>query len=1017
MPLSPRLAFVGAFIFACASARSAEFPAPQNSGANHTRPAMTPAFALAAVTVPPGFRATVFAAEPDVQNPIAMAWDGRGRLWVAENYTYAEHGVRFDLKHRDRVLIFEETGSTGRFSSRRVFVDDVQRLTSVELGHGGVWLLAPPQLLFVPDRDGNGVPDGPAEVVLDGFNLVDTNYHTLANGLRFGPDGWLYGRCGASSPGELGRPGTPAAERVPLRGTMWRYQPVTKIVEVLSSGTTNPWGHDWDRHGELFFINTVNGHLWHGITGGHFARPHTFDPNPQVYALMRQTADHFHFQNSDARAWTLSRNGAANDLGGGHAHAGMMIYQGDNWPAEYRDALFTLNFHGRRVNQELLERRGSGYVGHHGSEKFLFGDPWFRGIEIGYGPDGGVFALDWSDMGECHNEGGVNRLSGRIYKIVHGEPKRSGPADLATLTPRELVALHAHANEWFVRRARVELASRAAAGRDVREAAAALREQFEKSGDVTQQLRALWTLHAIGAAEPAFLRPLLKHPDEHLRVWAIRLLTDRWPLDTVMSARPSRPEAADAQLLDEFVSLAGNDSSGLVRLTLASLLQRLPPRDRPPLAAALTARAEDAGDPNLPPLIWYGLIPVAETDPAALAGIANASAMPATRRFIVRRLTEDLASRPAALDSIFAAAAKGPASFQADVLDGMREGLAGTRKLARSAGWEAFAAALRSDLPPRARENVDAINVIFGVGRALDEVRNVAINTNHDISTRKAALQSLIDARAPDLAALCSRMIRTRGLAPTAATGLALFDTAEAADQLIGAYSAFLPSERPAFFAAAVSRPVFARALLRAIAAGRIPRAELPAFHARQIASLGDAGLTRELAQVWGEVRETPAAKREFTAQLKRELAPAALAAANKSAGRATFARLCATCHKLYGEGATLGPDLTGSGRNEIGYLLDNIVDPGAVVTADFRNTIVTLKDGRTLSGFVPRRTAQTITLRTMSDETTLNTGEIAKTETMNQSLMPEGMLESLSAAERRDLIAYLMHPTQVPLP
>src|SRR2546427_680370 len=291
------------------------------------------------------------------------------------------------------------------------------------------------------------LPDGAPEVLLDGLTGSPDMHHTFANGLRFGPDGWLYGRCGASSTGEMGVPGTPAEQRIPLRGTIWRYHPQRKVVEALSSGTTNPWGHDWNEHGELFFINTVNGHLWHDFAGAHFVRPHTIDPNPRAYALIDQHADHWHFDTEEG--WSKSRGEKADTLGGGHAHVGMMIYLGDNWPSEYRGRLFTVNLHGRRANQEILERSGSGYVGRHGQGFFIASDPWFRGMELSYGPDGGVFVLDWSDTGECHESTGVHRTSGRIYKITCGEPKRSGIGDLTKLSARELVKLHTHANEWF----------------------------------------------------------------------------------------------------------------------------------------------------------------------------------------------------------------------------------------------------------------------------------------------------------------------------------------------------------------------------------------------------------------------------------------------------------------------------------------------------------------------------------------------------------------------------------------
>src|SRR6185503_7882164 len=198
---------------------ASEFPALYNSEPDTSTP-MPATEAAAKMRLPPGFKATVFAAEPDVQNPIAMAWDARGRLWVAENYTYAETGKKFDLNLRDRILIFEDKDGDGRFDSRKVFTDELQMLTSIEVGLGGVWVMSPPQLRFIPDRNGDDVPDGAPEVLLDGLTGSPDMYHTFANGLRFGPDGWLYSRCGASSAGEIGVPGASAEDRTPLRGTL-----------------------------------------------------------------------------------------------------------------------------------------------------------------------------------------------------------------------------------------------------------------------------------------------------------------------------------------------------------------------------------------------------------------------------------------------------------------------------------------------------------------------------------------------------------------------------------------------------------------------------------------------------------------------------------------------------------------------------------------------------------------------------------------------------------------------------
>jgi putative membrane-bound dehydrogenase-like protein len=994
----------------------AEFPAPYNSEPDKTSAALPPAQAAATMKLPAGFKTTVFAAEPDVQNPIAMAWDARGRLWVAENYTYAERGKKFELGLRDRIVILEDKDGDGRFDKRTVFTDDVQMLTSIEVGLGGAWVMCPPHVMFIPDRNGDDKPDGPAVVVLDGFLPPPENYHNFANGLRFGPDGWLYGRCGASSPGEIGVPGTPKEQRVPMRGTIWRYHPKRKVFETLSGGTTNPWGHDWNEHGELFFINTVNGHLWHQIPGAHYMRPHTIDPNPRVYSLIDQHADHWHFDTSSD--WTKSRDGAANTFGGGHAHIGMMIYQGDNWPAGNRGKLFTVNMHGRRVNEEILSRSGSGYVGKHGADFLLAEDKWFRGLELSTGPDGGVFIADWSDTGECHDSTGVHRTSGRIYKTTYGDPKRVEPFDLKKLDASELVKLHTHANEWWVRQARIELAERASDGRVLDSAKEQLRKLFEQDTHVVNRLRALWSLHSIAAVDEAFLSAQLRHSQEHVRTWAIRLLSDAWPLDTTLSQRPAwnagpRPSQS---VLSAFIRLASEDKSALVRLALASTLQRLPVQQRTDLAAALVARAEDAKDHNLPLMIWYGLIPVAEVDPQSLAKLLAKCELPMTRKLIARRLAEDIEKNPAPVNELIEIASAKPEAFQADILAGLSDGLTGWRKAKKPSTWDALVKKVAGSANKAIADRVRDLSVLFGDGRALDEVKRVALDKEADMAARKAALQTLIEGRPPDLRQLCEQLLNTRFLNTVAVRGLAQFDDPVLGEKLAKSYRNFHHSERAAVMDTLVSRPVFAKALLTEIAAKRIARTDLTAFHARQIRSFNEPALIKQLGEAWGELREPAADKRALIEKLKGQFTPATLAKADLGNGRAVFNLACANCHRLYGQGGEVGPDLTGSGRDNLDYLLDNIADPSAVVSADFRMTVVELKDGRVLNALITAKTDRTLTLKTMTETLTVERAEVAKQQESALSIMPEGLIEALTPEQQRDLIAYLMQPSQVPL-
>jgi putative membrane-bound dehydrogenase-like protein len=1005
-----------AFVAISSSADGGEdFPVAADTKPATVSP-MPAAEAAAGFRVPDGFRVTTFAAEPDVCNPVAMAWDTRGRLWIAENYTYSDQTQKFDLRLRDRVLIFEDADGNGRFDRRTVFTEDVQRLGSVELGFGGVWLLCPPQLLFLPDRNGDDVPDGPAEVVLDGFTVATENYHTFANGLRWGPDGWLYGRCGASSPGEIGPPGTPEAHRVPIRGGLWRYHLRSKRFEVLCHGTTNPWGHDWNALGEAFFINTTNGHLWHMIPGAHFARPHTIEPNSRAYAPIDQHADHYHWDNSREFQVRFPVSVEDDRRGGGHAHSGLMIYLADQWPAAYRGKLLTLNFHGRRANVERLERFGSGYVGRHEPDILFAADLWFRGIDLSYGPDGGVFVLDWSDTGECHDHDGVHRDSGRIFKITHGEPARVAIGDLSRLDERGLVALHCHLNEWFVRRARRILAERSARGEPLEEARTSLRRLFDQDPDPSRKVRALDSLYVIGGADRAFLRGLLHHDQESVRAWAIRLLTDDMPLDTIFSRRIGPDVALPADLQEDFAALARDDRSALVRLVLASTLQRMPTGQRVALAGALASRAEDASDHNLPAQVWTALIPVADDDPSSLVALAADCRLPEVVRWTARRLGEEIETRLVAVNALLVVAASKPAAFQSAVVSGLGDALAGWHKARKPEAWDALQTKLDVFADPTLRDRARDLNVVFGDGRALEQVRRLALDDKAEIDTRKAALRTLIENRPPDLRSICERLVRVRFVNAVAVRGLALFDDPAIGKTLAANYRAFHPSERGAVIDTLATRPAFARALLGQIAVGKVPRQDLTAFHVRQIRSLGDQSLIALLSEVWGELRDSPADRRERVAKLKVQLGTAALAGADLSRGRAAFERVCASCHKLYGRGGEIGPDLTGTGRDNLDYLLENLVDPSASVSADFRMSVVAMRDGRVLNGLVRAKTEHTLTLQMQTEALVLDRNDVDDIRPSLLSLMPDGLLDPLDPAEVRDLIAYLMHRSQVPL-
>ena len=978
-------------------------------------PQTPPQEALKRLSLPSGFQATLFAAEPDVNQPIAMTTDARGRLWVAECNTYSDRKENFNTELNDRILILEDTDADGTFDKKTVFWEQAKKLTSIEVGFGGVWLTAAPNLMFIPDANQDDVPDGEPIILLDGFE-GDVIRHNIVNGLRWGPDGWLYGRHGIQATSFVGPPGATESQRTPMNCAIWRFHPTDRTFEIVAQGGTNPWGFDFDEHGEMFMINTVIGHLFHVVPNARYQRMYGAHFNPHLYQLIDQTADHFHWDVNEEH-WAVGRNQKMSDgtdqAGGGHAHTGLMIYQGNQWPKQFHNRLFTANFHGRRINSESIHRDGNSYVAHHGKDYFKSADPWFRGVELIYGRHGEVYLADWSDIGECHENDGIHRTSGRIFKISYGDSTPAVPENIAASSVDQLIQNLSHPNEWVVRKSRRRLQELIAAEitqsslpQFTPELAAPLLENhrwipkfqtaFDLAGDTKTKLRIMWAYYSCFPNQEPWLLERLSESDEHLRAWSARLLTD------------GRITISDSGL-ERILQTAAQDTSGLVRLYLASSIPRFTPDFGHRLTAELAKKSQDAQDRVQPKLIWFGYEPIANRFPDRAIDLAFNSNIPLLTQNIARRLTFNIPSQPQIVDKLTVQLKSEKLAKIKPVLLGMTQALKGWNRAPTPKDWNATKSALAAHNDPNINRMLEELDVVFGTGRTIEELKSIANDGNYDIPARRQAILTLASSpKVTDLFKFLRPHLNNKALTTAVIKAMVKCDTPSAAKVILNRYPHMDPEGKSTAINALVTREAWAENLLQAVGTNRVSKSAISASHARQISNFDNPTLLALLESNWGSIRSTSAENEKKMTQLKAKLTSARLKNGNRERGMKIFEEHCAACHIMFGRGGKLGPDLTGSDRKNINYLLENILAPSASVAQNYQVSVIVLEDGRFLSGVIVNENQRTLSLQTKDALMTIDLTTIDERRETKDSLMPNGILNPMTDEQVTDLFSFL---------
>lgn len=950
-------------------------PAPREGGA------LSPAASQATMRLFPGLRVELVAAEPQIESPVALAFDEDGKLWVVEMRDYP-NGPAPGKPAEGRIRLLEDRDGDGRYETSSVFADQLLFANGLLPWRGGLVVTAAPYVIYLKDTDGDGRADQ-REVLYEGF--AAQNPQLRVSHPVLGLDNWIYVANGLRG-GKVRRAGKADAEPVSLSGMDFRFDLVRDRHEAISG--PGQFGNTFDDWGQRFVCDNRH-HLRHVVLPSRAIQRNPFLAVPEVVEDISVLEGGP--LNSGGKIHPISKNWTTSSLHVGRftAACGVFIYRGTLLPEAYRGSAFTCDPTGNLVHQEVLEPAGATFRARpprDGVEFLASTDEWFRPVSLAHGYDGALYLVDMYRAVIEHPEFMPAELKnrpdltwgkdrGRIYRLVpdQGRPAVARPR-LSKASVAELVALLKHPDAWWRTTAQRLLLER----QD--QAAVEPLRQLTSAAEPLARAHAAWLLEAFGALDADAVGRLLADAHPRVREQAVLL---------------AGPRLAGTEALRSRVRALADDADPRVRYQVALTLGEIPGADNlPALARVALAGAGDrwtrtavaTAVPNqagalLTLLLKSGLTAQPSADRLALL-------RELTTLVGARRETAEVAST---LDDLLGLQGTDAVRWQMAGLNGLADGMG-----RRGTQLGAFLAKLPAAHAPTAARMTSL----------LQEATALAGDSRREAAERLAAVRLLAHAPWDTAAPVLTRLFTQdaeQEVRLAAVRSLAAHAHREVPATLMRSWKSYTPPVRREVSEVMLRQPDRVQFFLGELEAGRVKPGDLDALRARQLVNHARPEIRERARKLLQD--SLPAERKQVLEQYRAALS----LQGDAERGKAIFQKNCATCHRVGGIGVDVGPDIGDTRTKTAEMLLLDVLNPNQAIDNNFINYVVTTKNGKVLTGVIALETASSITLRRAENQTdVVLRQDVDEIQSTGVSLMPEGLEKTITVPEMADLLSFL---------